>query len=262
MTNNNKEIEALQTERYSSLFEIAKSGPKNVPDSRGVEKGTPNRKGMSQNRQAAHLTQLPASEQILGLDIVTFIDSQFSERQKRQSTSARQLERDKQGLLNKGLIKEVWLGKSLFLAPMKELYQLLRMDCPYQRNTWSLHSFLVLLAEKLIEPNPLIKYTKREVSLGDANSTVDLISYFKNGQRWAWEIIHRCTTNIVGAAARLQGKAFSQVIFLTTDFNTKEKVWATLRNAGFAPDFFATIRCTIFSTLIRQRKQMKLKELT
>jgi len=78
-------------------------------------------------------------------------------------------------------IKEVWLGKVLLLAPTAELYAILRMESPYRRNVWGgIHSFLILVAAKLIEANPLVKYVKPEVSLGDSSSTVDLIAYLGN----------------------------------------------------------------------------------
>ena len=136
------------------------------------------------------------------------------------------------------------------------------MVSPYKRNTWDIHSFLILVAAKLIEPNPLVKYVKPEDYLGDSNSTLDLGIYLKDGRRWAYEIIHRGTTNVAANAAKLQGKAFSQIIFLCTDFNVKERVWANIRNAGFDPGFLSTIRCQIFSALILQKKQMTLKDIS
>ena len=209
--------------------------------------------------EQADLLGLSPEARVLGLDCILRIDYQFTERLQWTNLSARQQETAKQELINKQLIKEVFLGKSLFIAPTEKLFLLFEMESPYKRNTWEIHSFLVLLAAKLIEANPLIKYIEREVSVGDANSTIDAVSVASNGQRWAWEITNYCKTNISANAAKLQGKGFSQIIFLCSDYNIKQGVWANIRNAGFDPDFLATIRCTIFSTLIRQRKEMKLK---
>ncbi|MDI6449140.1 hypothetical protein [Anaerobaca lacustris] len=196
-------------------------------------------------------SDLAANEKMLALDIVTSLASTLRQRQQRLGLSARQLEDRKQALVNKGLIVEVPLGKALMLAPTQQLYRLLGIECPYKRNAWEMHSFLVLLAAKLIESDPLVKSVKTEVSLGDANSTVDLIGYLHDGERHAFEVIHRTVTNIAATAAKLEGKAFSQVRFLCSDFNIKERVWATLRNAGFGDEFLATIRCDLFGALLR-----------
>lgn len=207
----------------------------------------------------SELSELSPEARIFGMDFALRIDSQFYERSQWTNLSVRQMENAKKELLNKQLIKEVFLGKSLFIAPTEKLFLLFGMESPYKRNTWELHSFLVLLAAKLIEANPLIKYVRTEVSIGNLNSTIDVVSATKNGQRWAWEVTHHCKKNISANASKLQGKGFSQIIFLCTDYNMKQAVWAKIRNAGFDPDFRSIIRCTIFSNLIRKRKEMKLK---
>jgi len=204
---------------------------------------------------------LSPDARILGNDCIMYLDDQFSDRQKRLNFSARQIENSKTELICHKYIKEIWLGKSLFLAPTPELYALLGFPSPYKRNVSDIHSFLTLLAERLIKVNPLVKYTRIEVPVGNSNptSTVDLIAYLKSGQRLAYEIVHRGISNVTALAARLKDKGFSQVIFIAVDYNTKQRVWATIRNAGFDPDFTSTIRCTIFSALIRQKKEFMLK---
>ena len=174
--------------------------------------------------------------------------------------SVRRLQNAKHELVAKGLIREIWLGKSLFLAPTSKVFALMGLESPYHRNVSDIHSFLVLLTQRLVEPNPLVKYVKQEVSLGDSNSTLDLLAHMKNGQAWAYEITLNAS-NVSANAAKLQGKGFSQIIFVCRDFDLKGAVWARIRNAGFDPDFLATIRCTIFSSLIRQRREMRLKEI-
>lgn len=200
---------------------------------------------------------LTAQEHILALNIVVDLVELFRDRKKGTGMGVRELEGAKLGLLNKGLIKEVWLGKVLLLAPTAELYAILDMPSPYKRNVWDMHSFLILIAAKLIETNPLVKYTKTEVSLGDSSSTVDLIAYLKDGNRWACEVIHKSITNISANAAKLQNKGFSQVIFLCADFNIKGRVLAKIRNAGFSPDFLSIVRYQIFSALMRQDRERR-----
>ena len=209
--------------------------------------------------ESSELLMLSPEAKILGLDCVVRVDCQFKQRSLWTNLSMRQLENGKKELLNKQLIHEVFLGKSLFLAPAEKLFPLFGTESPYKRNTWELHSFLVLLASKLIEADPLVKYVKTEVSIKDSNSTVDALSVSKDGKRSAWEIVHKCTGNICANAAKLQDKGFSQIIFLCSDYETKQIVWTKVRNAGFDPDFRSIIRCKIFSTLIRQRKEAKLR---
>ena len=148
------------------------------------------------------------------------------------------------------------------LQSLEKLYFLLGIKSPYRRNTWDIHSFLVLLAAKLIESNPLVKYARREVALGDSSSsTIDCVGYLKDGNRIAYEVVHRGISNICACAAKVIGKNFTELVFLCTDFNQKERVRATIRSCGFDTDFLATIRYQLFGVLLRQKKQMMLKEI-
>lgn len=247
------DIPELKTEPYENLFELI-STQRSSQGQRPRPVGRPSTSTASEETEAAPepSQDLAISQRILGMDIVTFMTSTVRQRQKRLGLSARQIEKDKDGLLNKDLIKEVWLGKNLMLAPTESLYRLLGMDCPYKRNAYDVHSYLVLLAAKLIEPDPQVKHVKTEVAIGDSSATVDLIVYRKEGGRWAYEIVHRSITNVSALAARLQDKGFAHICFLSTDFNVKERVQTSLRNAGFDADFLATVGCDIFSTLLRQ----------
>jgi len=246
------DLPELRTEPYTNLSDLIQNHCTPEDSSRPAGKPpatVPTSPATSDHGEPS--SDLAATEKILALDIVTSLASTLRERQRRLSLSARQMEAAKGGLLNKSMIKEVPLGKALMLAPMQQLYQVLGMECPYKRNAWDIHSFLVLLAAKLIESDPLVKSVKTEVSLGDANSTVDLIAHLHDGERQAFEVIHRTVTNIAATAAKLEGKGFSQIRFLCSDFNIKERVWATLRNAGFGDEFLATIRCELFGALLR-----------
>jgi hypothetical protein len=250
------DVPELQTQPFESLFELIRSSkPVAGHPSDDVRRGEiPAPKTLD---AAVPQKGLDTPEQILALDVVTFLTSTLRERLERLGFSGRQLEDTKQGLVNKGLVKEVWLGKNLMLAPCQSLYELLNLSSPYRRNAWDIHSYLVLLAAKLIEPNPLVKSVKTEVSLGDSSSTVDVVAYLKDANRIAYEVIHKGVTNISATAAKLQGKGFSTVCLVCLDFNIKERAHATIRNAGFAPDFLATIRYRIFSSLLREKKQVQ-----
>jgi hypothetical protein len=254
----------LQTQTWESLFDISDGQAKRNSKNSIAPKKNSSVGDLASKKpdESLELIQLPANERLLADDIVVFLASPFSERQSRLNFSARQIEDSKKGLLNRGLIKEVFLGKYLMLAPSAHLYSLLGMDSPFKRDRWGIHSFLVLLAARLIESNPLVKYTRIEVPLGDSSSsTIDVVGYFKNGDRCAYELVHRSVTNVASLAAKLIGKHYTTTTFLCTEYNVKERVRTLIRNSGFDMDFLSTLRYQIFSTLIRQKKQMMLKEM-
>jgi hypothetical protein len=261
MTNKNNIQDALKYGMWESLYdhsEVKQKSPQQLEQLNKSESAIP------QLDRPADPAGLSPDAKMLGYDITTNPDSQLSERQDRLKFSARQIENTKSELLFHKYIKEIWLGKSLFLAPTPELYTLLGFPSPYKRNVSNVHSFLILLAERLIKVNPLVKYTRTEMPVDNKNpsSTVDLIACLKSGQRIAYEIVHRGISNVTALAARLKDKGFSEVTFIAVDYTTKQRVWAAIKNAGFDPEFLSTIRCTIFSSLIRQKKAFVLKDMS
>jgi hypothetical protein len=255
------DLPELKTEPYESLFGLANAstpsqdrrppahGPSATAATATTAAATPGDSGPAQG--------LAGLEKTLGIDIVTYLASTVRERQQRLGISARQLETLKGSLRNKDLIREVPLGKNLMLAPTKSLFEQLGLDCPYRRNAWDVHSYLTMLAAKLIESDPLVRQVKTEVSIGDASSTVDLIATLTDLNRVAYEVTHQTVTNVSANAAKLEGKGFSRICFLCLDFNVKQRVSTQLRNAGFAADFLATIECTIFADLIRAHQKRR-----
>jgi len=260
---NNDRIEPLRTERWASLFEVP-AGPE-----AGHQRTRPALSRISdvavpppaQAVTTQVAGQLSVHEHTLAIDIVNFLDSSFNERLQRCGFSARQIEGAAQGLLNKGLAQQVWLGKNRMLAPTGKLYGLLGLESPYGDSQWNLHTFLTLLGVPLLEHNPLVKYVKRSVPLdGPTPPVIDLVAYLKDGNRIAVEVIHRCITNVAGHAAKLIGKNYAQLLFLCTDFDQKERVRAIIHNCGFDAGFHSTIRYQIFGALLRQKKQMQLRD--
>jgi hypothetical protein len=205
-------------------------------------------------------TTITANARVLSMDTIANPDSQFKERLKRIDLSARELEDAKNELLKFNLIELFWVGKGLLLVPTARLYTILGLKAPYKRNVSDTHSFLALVAEKLINAMPTVKSTRREVPIGDGNCTVDLLAQLKTGHFWAYEIIHNSISNVSSAAAKLQGKHYAQITFICSNHNQREAVRASIKSAGFDPDFVATIHYQIFSALLQQKKQLKLKE--
>jgi len=246
-----------QNESWSSLYELAKekgSDTVNSPESSDtLQTLSPD--------DIALTSSLTAKARALASDVVAIPESRFKERLQRLNLSVRDLEDGKNELLKKDLIKLVWIGKGLLLAPTTKLYTIIGLPSPYKRNVSEIHSFLVLVAERLVKPSPLVKSTRREVPIGEGGSAVDLFVQMKNGQQWAYEIVHHTITNVSSAAAKLQGKGFAQICFVCSDHNQREAVRASIKNVGFDPDFTSTVRYTIFSSLIHQHKQLKLKEI-
>jgi hypothetical protein len=247
-----------QKESWTSLYELAHQKASDAVESTAEDSDT--LQTLSPDNLAL-ASNLNAKARALASDVIAIPESLFKERLQRLNFSVRELEDGKNELLHKNLIELFWVGKGLLLVPATRLYIIMGLKSPYKRNVSDVHSFLVLVAEKLINPIPAVKSTRREVPIGDGNCTLDLLAQMKNGQLWAYEIIHHSISNVSSAAAKLQGKNFAQITFVCSDHNQREAVRASIKNAGFDPDFAATIRYQIFSTLLNQKKQLKLMEM-
>ena len=196
---------------------------------------------------------LNGDELIWALDLTQNPELPFGERAKRLGQGIRRAEATKKSLLTKGLIEEIWLGKTLLLAPAPTLFELFGVASPYKRNISLRHAFLVWVTERVIRHHPLVREVQLEYSVGDSNSTLDVMVFLKDGHRHAYEIILHAS-NIAATVGKLQGQGFTEIHLVCQDFDLKEAVWSRIRNLGFAPEFLATIRCTIFSALLQQRK--------
>lgn len=193
---------------------------------------------------------------LLGSDITQNPEIIYRQRCKRLGITTRQLQKAEKQLLNAELIKRLRIGKMVFLVPYSKLFDLLDVPCPYKRQVGLDHPFLVLITCRLLQKTPLVESVQTEVSLGDSSSTTDVLATLKDGKRIAYEVTVNAS-NVCSNAAKLQGKGIAEIVFLCRNYNLKENVWAKLRNAGFDPDFFSKLRCTIFSSLIRKTKGPK-----
>jgi len=115
-------IPELQIQGWESLFVTeggndAKHGRTTKPEATGQTDGMP---GSKEQRVSDQVRQLSIHEYTLAVDAVNSMDSPLSDRLQRSHLSARQLEEAKHGLIDKGLIKQVWVGKVLLLAPMEK----------------------------------------------------------------------------------------------------------------------------------------------
>jgi len=241
---------ALQIEPHTNLYELANSTTEKSTGNPGVvAKPTDD----SINTQPQNL--ISANAKPLAYDIATLLDSTYRQRGQRLKFSMRQLGKAKEELISEELAIEIWIGKTLFLAPTEKLYKHLGLLSPYKRNVSIEHSFLTLVAQSLIEADPAIQKTVTEVAIGNSGSTVDLVAYFKNGQRQAFEIT-LSSSNVSQNAAKLCNKGFSKTTFICRDDQLRQSVSKILRDDDFEPDFFSIIECTIFSVLMRNRKTL------
>ena len=250
MVNLIKIKKALQIEPYTNLYDLANATRRKPTENPEViEKPTDN----STNTQPQAL--ISADTKPLAYDITTLLDSTYRQRGERLKFSMRQLSKAKEELISEDLAIEVWIGKTLFLAPTEKLYKHLGLLSPYKRNVSIEHSFLTLVAQSLIEADTAIRKTVTEVAISNSGSTVDLVAYFKNGQRQAFEIT-LSSSNVSQNAAKLCNKGFSKITFICCDDQLRQSVSKILRDDGFEPDFFSIIECTIFSVLMRNRKTL------
>jgi hypothetical protein len=257
MTDSQDIKRALKTDRYKDLFVLATTqatetvtAPQKaimkVGDSTEAKPSTPGQDQISpETKPLAH-------------NIASIIDRPYKQRGERLKMSMRLLASARRELVEKGLAKEVWLGKSLYLAGTDKLYQCLGILSPYKRNVSLEHSFLVLLTQSLIEVNPLIRKTGIEIPVGTAGCTNDLVAYLINGDRWAYEIT-LSSSNVTENAAKMRNRGFAKIVFVCRDDSLRKSVRKILLDADFDPDFSSTIECTIFSTLISQSKRFKAK---
>ena len=252
MTNKPDIAKLLQTKPLDSLFNtcVISSSPRGKTVAPGEDTVS-----STSAPSRPPWTKLTADGKQLAHDIVANLYRQFKQRQLKLRWSVRRMEKARQELLNHSLILELWLGKSLLLVPTTELYALMELESTYFRNVSDIHSFSVLLTAHLVEYNPMVQKVKCEVSLADANSTVDMVAYLQNSRRWAYEVT-LSVSNVSSNAAKLQNKGFAQIYFVCRDYNVQQAVKAHLRNAGFPADYLARIQCVLFSNLLRQKQKL------
>ena len=249
--NNDTLKNALQRQPYRSLYELVDNASRQTDN----QAASPKRSGQDSGPSEV----FSAHALVLASDILNFPESPYRQRVKRLKLSVRQLESASDELLAKGMIQPIWVGKMMFIAPLPPLYTFMQLPCPYKRNVSIEHSFLTLVAQKLIQTWPLVKTTRLEYPLPGSSAAVDLLVITQNGDRIAYEIT-LSVSNICANAAKLRDHGLSSIVFLCRDYDLKDAVWASIRSAGFDADFLSMIRCMIFSGLLKETRTFTLKE--
>ena len=243
---------ALEVWPYESLYDLANAAPEKTLNSQNsAAKPADNKCPDSDTPPQCAVVE---DENLLGCNIVTSPYTPYKQRGLQLKFSMRRLEKATEGLVSKEMIKELQIGRNVFLAPTEKLYQHLSVASPYKRNVSIEHSFSVLFAQWCIEADLLVQKTAIEVPVDTSGHTIDCVSYLKNGNRLAWEITFNCTNNVASHAAKLKGKGFSKIIFVCRDHHIRKSTQTILSDAGFEPEFFSTIECMLFSDLIREKK--------
>jgi hypothetical protein len=199
---------------------------------------------------------LSTDAQRVGDDLATNFSDIYRDRPRKLNMSVRRYENAIEELIRNSLVEKVDVGKILLHAPTKKLFSAFGLKCPYKRLVHDIkHAFLCLVTVQLLKANPLVENAECEVPIGDLNSTIDAVSYRKDGKTFAYEITLKCTSNIAANAQKLWNKGFAQVIFVCLNSNVKQAIWAAIRDAGFDPNFRSIIRVVLFSNLFHQKKQ-------
>jgi hypothetical protein len=240
----------LNYEPWSSLYDIPvrETGTAARTDNARTKK-TPD----AANGDLSGAMQLSVSASVLASGIVTDISANFRTRVASSHLSARQAEEAKKELVEKELAKEVWLGRSLFLAPTRKLFMHLQVACPYPHEEWQVHDFLCLFTKAIVEKHPLVQYVRIEQPIDDHGSAPDLTVQYKDGLRTAIEVIHRTTGNIVTHAAALRNKGFARVMFLCPTLDISNAVRRMLMQAGLDREYLDHIHCTFFAALLKKQ---------
>lgn len=254
---NDTEIQkALKTIAHSNLYELVHAAVK-----KGENPVVSGSTSKTLAPQQSALLPLNCSEhaRALGYHLTTNNISTYKATGLGLKFSMRQLGDATEELVCNEFVKRVWVGKSLFLAPTEKLYKALGLSCPYKRNVSVEHSFLILLLSKLLETNPLVQRVEIEVPIGVLNYTSDLGVWMKNGDLIAYELVLSCSNVAKTLAKYEQNKQYIEICFVCRDHQMRDSVWTILRDAGFAPDLFSKVRCTIISALMRQNKNLCLE---
>lgn len=242
---------ALQRQPHQNLYDLVDNASRQT-DSQAASPQAP-----SQDNDPSQV--LSAHALVLGSDILNYPESTYRQRIKRLKLSVRQTEAAGNELIARGMTQTIWVGKMMFMAPLPPLYSFMDLPCPYKRNVSIEHSFLTLVAQKLLQTWPLVKTTRLEYPLPGSSATVDLLVITQNGDRIAYEVT-LSASNICANAAKLRNRGLSAIVFLCRDYDLKDAVWASIRGAGFDADFLSMIRCMIFSGLLKETRTFTLKE--
>lgn len=193
-------------------------------------------------------------ENLLGCNIVTSLYIPYKQRGIQLNFSMRRLKKVTEELVSKEMIKEVHIGKNIFLAPTEKLFRHIGIVSPYKRCVSVDHSFAVLFAQYCIKADPMVQKTDIEVPVGNSGRTIDCVSYLKNGDRLAWEVTLN-SSNVASNAAKTKDKGFSKIIFVCCDHNIRKSVKTIIDDAGFEPDFYSKIEYMLFSDLIHAKAE-------
>ena len=194
----------------------------------------------------------------LAWDCLSYLFDGCAEHQKRLKLSARKFEQGKEHLIQASLVREVWIGQTLFIVPTDALYEAFSMAPPRLRRRLSFdHSFAVRLGAHLVGQDPLVQWVQDEVPIGDSGATVDFVAGLRNGNREAYDVT-LSISNVGANAAKCQDKGFSKIVFLCRDTKVKDAAWAGLRQSGLPPELLARCRCVLFSTLLKKQKALRM----
>ena len=246
---------ALEVIPYENLYELANSVSEEAMSQQAqktVEKPVPKK---TENTSHPKEDTLSKDANLLACHVASSINITYKQRGILLKLSMRKLGQAKEELVSKEMVRELDIGKGLFLAPTEKLYQYLGLICPYKRNVSIEHSFMTLLAQLCIESDPLVQKSRIEVPVGDSGRTIDIVSYLTNGERIAWEITSSCKSNVASNAANLKGKGFSKIVFICRDHHIRKSVQIILADACFEPEFHSIIECTLLGDLITKKKK-------
>lgn len=253
---NDKINKALQTEGYKNLYDMASNVPQEPQKAVNQVKSAT----VSVQQKSVPLSYCTENARVLAHDLPPNILSKYRERGPRLNMSMRQLKAVTEELASNGLAIKIPIGKILLLAPTEKLYNELGLPCPYKRNVSDKHSFLILVVQALVEANPLVQRTVIEPSTGSSNDTSDLGVYLKNGTQIACELVLSLSNIAKTLAKYTSNKAYKEIWFVCRDHQLRESAWTILRDAGFEPDLFSRVRCTIISAMMRKNNNLKLEE--
>ena len=152
---------------------------------------------------------------------------------KRLGFSVRIYEAAKNEATQNGFLIASTCGKSTYLIPTDKAFSGFNAECPYKRATSIEHSFYVLLVAHYLKMLPGVK-VQMETPIGSKGATIDITTTTQNGEMYAYEITLN-TSNLPSLACRLQGTAFSKIVWLCRDEKTAKAVAAFFNKSMMLP---------------------------
>jgi hypothetical protein len=187
----------------------------------------------------------------LVFDCITYPCDKASAHAKRMK-SIREYDTAKTEATQNGYLVASQCGKTLYLIPTDKAYDKFSQPCPFKRTTSMEHGFYVYLAAHLLKKDSNLSKVRMETPIGAKGATIDVTTTDMAGVMMAYEVT-LSLSNLLSNAARLQGTAYTKIVWLCRDAATAKAVQACFNKSSALPnDLLTKFEYIHFSKFARQ----------